>query len=74
MKRPGTVNANPSVRTRLLACAFIFLLAFTVRLFAWHDTRFEVGKVQSSVTEAHQHFAELLRHEGVGGFFSSTSP
>jgi hypothetical protein len=54
-------------------CAFIFLLSFSVRLLTWHDTRFEVGKVQSSVAGDYQRVAELLRQEGIGGFFSSSS-
>jgi hypothetical protein len=58
---------------RAAICAFIFLLAFSVRLLTWHDTRFEVGKVQSSVAGDYQRVAELLRQEGVRGFFSSSS-
>ena len=51
-----------------------FLLAFGVRLLTWHDTRFEVGKVQSSVAADYQRVGELFRQEGVSGFFSSFSP
>ena len=64
-------NSSPYLRTAI--CAFIFLLAFSVRSLTWHDTRFEVGKVQSSVAGDYQRVAELLRHEGVSGFFSSSS-
>lgn len=58
---------------RAATCAFIFLLSFSVRSLTWHDTRFEVGKVQSSVAGDYQRVAELLRQEGIGGFFSSSS-
>ncbi|HEX5704176.1 MAG TPA: glycosyltransferase family 39 protein [Pyrinomonadaceae bacterium] len=44
-----------------------------MRSLTWHDTRFEVGKVQSSVVGDYQRVAELLRQEGLRGFFSSSS-
>jgi 4-amino-4-deoxy-L-arabinose transferase-like glycosyltransferase len=56
-----------------MICAFFFLLAFTVRLLTWHDTRFEVGKVQSSVAADYQRIAQLFRQERLRGFFSSSS-
>lgn len=62
-----------SFRARVLVATAIFLLAFSVRSLTWHDTRFEVGKVQSSVAGDYQRVAELLRQEGVRGFFSSSS-
>ncbi|MGQ0762867.1 MAG: ArnT family glycosyltransferase [Acidobacteriota bacterium] len=64
-------NSSPYLRAAI--CAFIFVLAFSVRSLTWHDTRFEVGKVQSSVAGDYQRVAELLRQEGIGGFFSSSS-
>lgn len=64
-------NSSPYLRTAI--CAFIFLLAFSVRSLTRHDTRFEVGKVQSSVAGDYQRVAELLRQEGLRGFFSSSS-
>ncbi len=64
-------NSSPYLRAAI--CAFIFLLAFSVRSLTWHDTRFEVGKVQSSVAGDYQRVAELLRQEGLRGFFSSSS-
>lgn len=64
---------NGSLFSRAAICAFIFLLAFSVRSLTWHDTRFEVGKVQSSVAGDYQRVAQLLRQEGIGGFFSSSS-
>ncbi|MGZ5435211.1 MAG: ArnT family glycosyltransferase [Pyrinomonadaceae bacterium] len=64
-------NSSPYLRAAI--CAVIFLLAFSVRSLTWHDTRFEVGKVQSSVAGDYQRVAELLRQEGIGGFFSSSS-
>jgi hypothetical protein len=59
---------------RLTFALGIFLLAFGVRLLSWHDTRLEVGKVQSGVTADYQRIGELLRQGGVRSFFSSSSP
>jgi hypothetical protein len=53
---------------------FIFLLAFGVRLLSWHDTRLEVGKVQTAVSADYQRVAQLLRQGGVASFLSSSSP
>lgn len=64
---------NSSPYLRATTCAFIFLLAFSLRSLTWHDTRFEVGKVQSSVAGDYQRVAQLLRQEGLSGFFSSSS-
>jgi hypothetical protein len=64
---------NSGLFLRAAICAFIFLLAFSVRSLTWHDTRFEVGKVQSSVAGDYQRVAQLLRQERLPGFFSSTS-
>jgi 4-amino-4-deoxy-L-arabinose transferase-like glycosyltransferase len=64
---------NPSLRELLIICAFIFLLAFGVRLLTWHDTRFEVVKVQNVVAEDYKRVGRLLRQDGLRGFFSPTS-
>src|SRR6185295_14145533 len=61
-------------RVQLACCIVIFLVAFGVRVLTWHDTRLEVGKVQTTVTLNYQNFAQLLRQEGVRGFFSPASP
>jgi hypothetical protein len=53
---------------------FIFLLAFAVRALTWHDTRLEVGKVQTAVVADYQRVARLLREGGVRTFFSESSP
>jgi len=67
-------NRSPrSFRAWVLIGIAIFFLAFTVRLLTWHDTRFEVGKVQSSVAADYQRIALLFRQEGLRGFFSSSS-
>lgn len=58
----------------VILAVVVFLLAFSVRLLSWHDTRLEVGKVQTTVTENYKHFARLLRQEGARGFFSASSP
>ena len=59
---------------RSTVAVIIFLVAFGVRVLTWHDTRLEVGKVQTTVTLNYQNFAQLLRQEGLRGFFSSASP
>lgn len=61
------------LRTRVSIAILIFLCAFTVRILTWHDTRLEVGKVQSSVAGDYQRIADLFQREGVRGFFSSSS-
>ncbi|HMH44041.1 MAG TPA: glycosyltransferase family 39 protein [Pyrinomonadaceae bacterium] len=69
-----TIKVIPTFRVRLLIGLVIFLLAFGVRLLTWHDTRLEVGKVQSAVVADYQRVAELLRAGGVSSFLSSSSP
>src|SRR5436853_5997735 len=59
---------------RVAICLLIFLLAFGVRLLSWHDTRLEVGKVQTGVTADYKRVAELFREGGVASFLSSSSP
>ena len=49
-------------------------MAFGVRLLSWHDTRHEVGKVQTAVTADYQRVAQLLRQGGLSSFLSSSSP
>jgi len=61
-------------RVRLALCFSIFLLAFGVRVLSWHDTRLEVGKVQTVVVADYQRVAQLLRDGGLRSFFSSSSP
>jgi hypothetical protein len=51
----------------------IFLLAFGVRVLSWHDTRLEVGKIQTAVVADYQHIAELFQQGGITSFFSSSS-
>lgn len=60
-------------RRLMLSALFIFLLAFGVRFFVWQDTRLEVGKVQSSVTEGYEGLGRLLLRDGFASFFDSTS-
>lgn len=64
----------PSRRVILAICFLIFLLASVVRVLSWHDTRLEVGKVQTVVTGDYQRVARLLRQGGIAGFLSSSSP
>lgn len=68
IKEPSTFRA------RLIIGLAIFLLAFGVRVLSWHDTRLEVGKVQTVVVADYQRVAELLREGGLRSFFSSSSP
>src|SRR5882724_7864183 len=62
------------LKRRIVIAILIFLIAFGVRVLTWHDTRLEVGKVQSAVVADYQRDAELLRAGGVSSFFSSSSP
>jgi hypothetical protein len=57
----------------LITSVAVFMVAFGVRLLSWHDTRREVGKVQTVVANDYQHAARLFREEGVRGFFSTSS-
>jgi len=41
---------------------------------SWHDTRLEVGKVQTTVSGDYKRVAQLLRQGGVASFLSSSSP
>src|SRR4051794_13002486 len=61
-------------RSRLMICAAIFLAALGVRVLVWHDTRLEVGKVQTVVTADYKRVAQLLSDGGVGSFVSPSSP
>ncbi len=67
------LSKNPRTFSLILA-AIIFLLAFSVRVLTWHDTRLEVGKVQTQVTADYQRVARLLSDGGLKSFFSSISP
>lgn len=72
--REPLINAFASLRARVAICLLIFLAALGVRLLSWHDTRLEVGKVQTVVTGDYQRVAKLLREGGIVGFLSSSSP
>lgn len=62
-------------RKRLITASIIvFLLAFGVRLLSLHDTRREVGRIQSVVVNDYKHVARLLLDGGVASFFSRSSP
>src|SRR5437016_2809665 len=68
------MNGSFSTRTCFALCVLIFLVAFGVRVLSWHDTRLEVGKVQTAVTGDYQRVAQLLRQGGLASFLSSASP
>jgi len=61
------------IANRITLAIVIFLIAFGVRLLTWHDTRLEVGKVQTVVAENYKTVAQLLRQDGIRGFFSPAS-
>ena len=52
----------------------IFLLALAVRVFSWQDTRLEVGKVQTWVSEDYRQAARYLARDGFASFFARESP
>src|SRR5260370_28940276 len=68
------IKQAPTFRARLMIGLVIFLLAFGVRVLSWHDTRLEVGKVQTAVSADYKRVAQLLREGGVRSCFSSSSP
>jgi hypothetical protein len=72
--REPIIKTAQSPRARFAICLLIFLLAFGVRLLSWHDTRLEVGKVQTTVSNDYKRVAQLLRQGGLGSLFSSSSP
>src|SRR2546430_8480749 len=61
------------LKRRIVIAFAIFLLAFGVRVLTWHDTRLEVGKVQTAVVADYQRIAELFRAGGIKSFFSSSA-
>jgi hypothetical protein len=73
---PESHSQRPSQsrRIRLAVCITIFFMAFGVRLLSWHDTRLEVGKVQTTVSDDYKRVAQLVRQGGVASFVSSSSP
>src|SRR2546422_5954495 len=73
-KQRSVIGESRWRSARLSICFLIFLVALGVRLLSWHDTRFEVGKVQTGVTADYKRVAELLREGGVASFLSSSSP
>ena len=64
----------PTFRARLTIALLIFFVAFGVRVLSWHDTRLEVGKIQTAVTADYQRVAQLLSEGGIRSFLSSSSP
>jgi hypothetical protein len=73
-KSPQHARAGNPLRQWLIPAVAIFLVAFGVRLLSWHDTRLDVGKVQTAVTADYLRVAQLLRQGGLASFVSSTSP
>jgi hypothetical protein len=73
-KSKPTKHAALSRRSLGAISLLIFLTAIGVRLLSWHDTRLEVGRVQTAVTADYQRVAQLLRQGGIASFLSSSSP
>src|SRR6266851_842879 len=72
--RVGAKHLTRSRRARVILLVIIFVTAFGVRVLSWHDTRLEVGKVQTVVAGDYRRVAQLLREGGIAGFLSSSSP
>src|SRR6267378_4654059 len=72
--RHSFVVTRQLLHSRVTICLLIFLTAFGVRLLSWHDTRLEVGKVQTVVSGDYRRVAQLLKEGGIAGFLSSSSP
>ncbi|HYX29387.1 MAG TPA: glycosyltransferase family 39 protein [Pyrinomonadaceae bacterium] len=62
------------LRSRVAIGISIFLIALGVRLLTWHDTRLDVGKIQTAVVADYHRVAQLLHEGGLGSFVSRTSP
>ena len=60
-------------RRKFFAIAIIFFASLGFRLLCWHDVRFEVWKVQTSVTNNYKSLAHLLRENGAASFFDRAS-
>src|SRR5262249_33237284 len=56
---------NSTARTRVAICIVIFFLAFGGRLLSWHDTRLEVGKIQTVVSGDYKLVARTLKQDGI---------
>jgi 4-amino-4-deoxy-L-arabinose transferase-like glycosyltransferase len=70
--KTSTLAERAQLRRIIIASIAVFVVAFGVRLLAWHDTRREVEKVQTVVAANYQHAGRLFREEGVRGFFSTS--
>lgn len=74
MKSSQLQTSRPSPKQIAIAGGLIFMFAFGVRLLMAHDTRLEVGKVQSVVVSDYQRTGRLIREGGFTGFFSASAP
>ncbi|OLE53367.1 MAG: hypothetical protein AUG51_13095 [Acidobacteria bacterium 13_1_20CM_3_53_8] len=68
------VASTKSFATLSAIIALIFLVALTVRIFSWQDTRLDVEKVQTWVSEDYRQAARLISRDGFGSFFAKGSP
>jgi 4-amino-4-deoxy-L-arabinose transferase-like glycosyltransferase len=60
-------------RKLIVSCLVVFVVACGVRLLMWHETRNEVGQVQTVVTAGYRRDALALREGGAGALFSRAS-
>ncbi|HMF56016.1 MAG TPA: glycosyltransferase family 39 protein, partial [Pyrinomonadaceae bacterium] len=74
LNTPADIGSARSSARLSVVIAAIFLLAFTVRIFSRQDTRLEVGKVQTWVSEDYRQAARFLLRDGFASFFSRQSP
>ena len=74
LDHPSSDQPWPARQTLVVLAILIVLLAGGVRVLSWHDTRLEVGKVQTAVTGDYQRVAQLLRQGGLASFLSPASP
>jgi 4-amino-4-deoxy-L-arabinose transferase-like glycosyltransferase len=61
-------------RKLIVSCLVVFVVASGVRLLTWHETRTEVGKVQTTVTAGYKRDARYLNDGGVFSLLSRASP
>jgi hypothetical protein len=61
-------------RRLIVSCLVVFVVSSGVRLLTWHETRAEVGKVQTIVTAGYKRDARVLVEGGITSLFSRASP
>jgi hypothetical protein len=72
--REARASGAAARRKLIVSCLVVFFVASGVRLLTWHETRGEVGRVQTVVTAGYRRDALALREGGAGALFSRASP